>query len=106
MNVSMEMHLSGRTALVSGSTKGIGRAIAAGLGRAGASVVVNGRDAAGVEATVRERGQEVPEADFPGVAADLPASDGAERLFAELPDADILINNLGIFAPQPVLEID
>jgi NAD(P)-dependent dehydrogenase (short-subunit alcohol dehydrogenase family) len=102
----MEIDLSGRTALVSGSTKGIGRAIAAGLGRAGASVVVNGRDAAGVETTVRELGQEVPEADFTGVAADLASADGAERLFAELPDADILVNNLGIFAPQPVLEID
>jgi NAD(P)-dependent dehydrogenase (short-subunit alcohol dehydrogenase family) len=102
----MEIDLSGRTALVSGSTKGIGRAIAAGLGRAGASVVVNGRDPAGVEATVRELGQEVPEAGFTGVAADLASADGAERLFAELPDADILVNNLGIFAPQPVLEID
>jgi NAD(P)-dependent dehydrogenase (short-subunit alcohol dehydrogenase family) len=102
----MEIDLSGRTALVSGSTKGIGRAIAAGLGRAGASVVVNGRDAAGVETTVRELGQEVTGADFQGVAADLASGEGAERLFGELPDADILVNNLGIFGPRPVLEID
>jgi NAD(P)-dependent dehydrogenase (short-subunit alcohol dehydrogenase family) len=102
----MEIDLSGRTALVSGSTKGIGRAIAAGLGRAGASVVVNGRDAAGVEKTVRELGQEVPDAGFRGVAADLASADGAERLFGELPDTDILVNNLGVFDPRPVLEID
>lgn len=102
----MEIDLSGRTALVSGSTKGIGRAIAAGLGRAGASVVVNGRDAAGVETTVRELGREVPDAEFRGVAADLASAEGAERLFGKLPDADILVNNLGIFGPRPVLEID
>ena len=102
----MEIDLSGRTALVSGSTKGIGRAIAAGLGRAGAAVVVNGRDSGRVETTVTELAQEIPDGDFRGVAADLGSADGAARLFGELPDVDILVNNLGIFGPQPVLEID
>jgi NAD(P)-dependent dehydrogenase (short-subunit alcohol dehydrogenase family) len=101
----MDIDLSGRTALVSGSTQGIGRAIALGLARAGASVVVNGRNTERVEATARglaeEAGREVR-----GVAADLASADGAARLFEELPDVDILVNNLGIFGAQPVLEVD
>jgi NAD(P)-dependent dehydrogenase (short-subunit alcohol dehydrogenase family) len=102
----MDIDLSGRTALVSGSTKGIGRAIAAGLARAGAAVVVNGRDDAGVTGTTDELRQEVPGADVTGVAADLATAEGAALLFERLPEADILVNNLGIFGPQPVLEID
>lgn len=102
----MDIDLNGRTALVSGSTKGIGRAIAAELGRAGAAVVVNGRDAGGVEATVRELAREISGTAFRGVAADLASEDGAAHLFAEVPDVDILVNNLGVFEPRPVLDID
>ena len=100
----MDIDLSGRTALVSGSTQGIGRAIALGLARAGAAVVVNGRDAEQVEAAARELAHEGDEVS--GVAADLATADGAARLFEELPDADILVNNLGVFQAQPVLEVD
>ncbi|MFB9837947.1 SDR family NAD(P)-dependent oxidoreductase [Actinoallomurus acaciae] len=100
----MDIDLSGRTALVSGSTKGIGRAIAARLGRAGAAVVVNGRNADQVAATVRDlAGNAGP---IRGIAADLASAEGAARLFDELPKVDILVNNLGIFGPRPVLEID
>lgn len=102
----MNIGLNGRTAFVSGSTKGIGRAIAAGLARAGAATVINGRDEAGVAATVRELRQEVPDADVSGVAADVATAEGAERLFDRLASVDVLVNNLGIFGPQPVLEID
>jgi NAD(P)-dependent dehydrogenase (short-subunit alcohol dehydrogenase family) len=102
----MDIDLSGRKALVSGSTKGIGRAIAAGLARAGAAVVVNGRDDGGVARTVDELRKEIPGAEVTGVAADLATADGAARMFGQLPEADILVNNLGIFGPQPVLEID
>jgi NAD(P)-dependent dehydrogenase (short-subunit alcohol dehydrogenase family) len=102
----MDIDLSGRKALVSGSTKGIGRAIAAGLARAGAAVVVNGRDDGGVARTVDELRKEIPGAEVTGVAADLATADGAARMFEQLPEADILVNNLGIFGPQPVLEID
>jgi NAD(P)-dependent dehydrogenase (short-subunit alcohol dehydrogenase family) len=102
----MDIDLSGRSALVSGSTKGIGRAIAAGLARAGAAVVVNGRDDAGVTGTTNELRQEIPGADVTGVAADLATAEGAALVFERLPEADILVNNLGIFGPQPVLEID
>jgi NAD(P)-dependent dehydrogenase (short-subunit alcohol dehydrogenase family) len=102
--IFMNIDLNGRTALVSGSTKGIGRAIAAGLSRAGASVVVNGRSADQVAATVRDLAGDRGE--VTGVAADLATAEGAARLFEEVPDVDILVNNLGIFGPRPVLEID
>ncbi|GLZ47112.1 short-chain dehydrogenase [Actinomycetospora sp. NBRC 106375] len=100
----MQLDLSGRTALVTGSTGGIGRAIAADLAGAGARVVVNGRDqgrvdeaAAGIRA---ETGGEVV-----GVAADVATAEGADALAAAEPDVDVLVNNLGIFGPQPALEI-
>ncbi|GAB2805334.1 SDR family oxidoreductase [Actinoallomurus bryophytorum] len=102
----MDIDLSGRRALVSGSTKGIGRAIAKGLARAGAAVVVNGRDEGGVTRTVDELRLEVPGAEVSGVAADLATAEGAALLFERLPEADVLVNNLGVFGPQPVLEID
>jgi NAD(P)-dependent dehydrogenase (short-subunit alcohol dehydrogenase family) len=95
----VNIDLSGRTALVSASTKGIGRAIAAGLADSGADVVINGRDEDGVAAAVRDLGG------VSGVAADLATEDGAARVFEEVPDVDILVNNLGIYEPRPTLEI-
>jgi NAD(P)-dependent dehydrogenase (short-subunit alcohol dehydrogenase family) len=102
----VNIDLTGRTAFVSGSTKGIGRAIAAGLARAGAATVVNGRDEEGVAEAVRALRQEVPGADVNGVAVDVATAEGAQRLLDRLPSVDVLINNLGIFGPQPVLEIE
>jgi NAD(P)-dependent dehydrogenase (short-subunit alcohol dehydrogenase family) len=100
----MEIDLTGRTAFVSGSTMGIGRAIAARLARSGAAVTINGRDDARVRAAVDElRGEGIEVA---GVPADLATAAGAEALFAALPDVDILVNNLGIFEPIPALEVD
>jgi NAD(P)-dependent dehydrogenase (short-subunit alcohol dehydrogenase family) len=95
----MEIDLSGRTAFVSGSTQGIGRAIAARLARSGAAVTINGRDEARVDAVAEEL-------QVAGIAADVATPAGAETLFATLPDVDILVNNLGIFGPTPVLEVD
>jgi NAD(P)-dependent dehydrogenase (short-subunit alcohol dehydrogenase family) len=102
----MEIELTGRTALVSGSTQGIGRAIAAGLARAGARTVINGRSEPGVTAAVKELTAELPGADLTGVAADLATAAGAHTLLERVPAVDILVNNLGIFGPRPVLEID
>jgi NAD(P)-dependent dehydrogenase (short-subunit alcohol dehydrogenase family) len=95
----MDIDLSGRRAFISGSTQGIGRAIAAKLAGCGAAVTVNGRDEAKVTAVADELGVE-------GVAADVSTAEGAQVVFDALADVDILVNNLGIFAPTPVLEID
>jgi NAD(P)-dependent dehydrogenase (short-subunit alcohol dehydrogenase family) len=100
----MQIDLSGRTAVVTGSTSGIGYAIAGALAGAGARVVVNGRgEERTAEAAARlakESGGEVVP-----VAADVATADGARALFDAVPDTDILINNAGIFAAQPVFEI-
>nr|WP_062118133.1 SDR family oxidoreductase [Aureimonas sp. AU40] len=96
----MKIDLSGKTALVTGSTAGIGFAIALGLARAGAHVVLNGRDAARTEAAVAKLKAEAPEAEASGVAADVGTADGCDALVAALPAVDILVNNAGIFGPQ------
>jgi len=105
-NVGMDIDLTGRRAFVSGSTQGIGRVIAARLAAAGAATTINGRDLDRVDAVVAQLRDELPGARIDGVAADLATVYGARELFDVLPDVDVLVNNLGIFAPQPVLEID
>ena len=101
----MDLQISGKRALVSGSTKGIGFAIACELAREGARVVINGRQPQAVtEAVERLRGQ-VPGADVTGVAADLSSPAGIATLVAAVPQVDILVNNLGIFDPVPFAEI-
>lgn len=101
----MQINLSSRTAIVSGSTAGIGLAIAKGLAGAGAHVVVTGRTQARVDEALKSLGAEVPGARLTGVAADLGTAEGAEALIAAVPDADILINNLGIFEPKGFFDI-
>ncbi len=91
----MNIDLTGRRAVVTGSTAGIGRATAEGLARAGAAVVVNGRTPERVDAALREIRTRVPGADISGVAADLANADGVAALVAAAPDADILVNNVG-----------
>jgi NAD(P)-dependent dehydrogenase (short-subunit alcohol dehydrogenase family) len=100
----MRIDLDGKTAFVSGSTQGIGRAIAARLAECGAVVHVNGRSRERVDAAVAELRAEQPGARFEAAAVDV-VSD-ADALFAALPDVDILVNNLGIFGPKPLLEVD
>jgi NAD(P)-dependent dehydrogenase (short-subunit alcohol dehydrogenase family) len=102
----MKVDLRGRTALVTGSTSGIGFAIAAGLAEAGAAVVVNGRDQERAEEVARVIGQRHGVAsDLRGVGADVGTAEGCATLIAEVPEVDVLVNNAGVFTPQPVFEI-
>lgn len=91
----MHIDLTGRKAVVTGSTAGIGRAIAEGLARAGASVVINGRGQERVDAALHELRAQVPKGEFIGVVADLATPEGAAELFERVPVADILVNNVG-----------
>jgi NAD(P)-dependent dehydrogenase (short-subunit alcohol dehydrogenase family) len=101
----MKIDLSGKTALVTGSTSGIGHAIAKGLAGAGATVVVNGRAQARVDAAAAAIAKAVPGSKVRGIAADVSTAAGCKALIAALPEVDILINNAGIFEPKDFFEI-
>ncbi|HWZ98077.1 MAG TPA: SDR family NAD(P)-dependent oxidoreductase [Candidatus Dormibacteraeota bacterium] len=101
----MDFGLKGKIAVVSGSTAGIGFGIAVSLAREGAKVIVNGRTSARVEAAIQKLRALVPEADVSGVAADLGKKDGFTSFVKQVPHADVLVNNLGIFEIKPFLEI-
>lgn len=101
----MDLELRGRRALVTGSTAGIGLATAQALAAEGAAVMLNGRTEARVTAAVRAIRDAVRGAHVGGVAADLGTAEGCETLTREVPTADVLINNVGIFDPKPFEEI-
>jgi NAD(P)-dependent dehydrogenase (short-subunit alcohol dehydrogenase family) len=101
----MKIDLAGMTAVVTGSTGGIGFAIAKGLAEVGAAVVVNGRTQEAVSAAIARIGEAVPGASLRGVAADLGTAAGCAALVAAEPSADILVNNVGIFGPHDFFDI-
>jgi NAD(P)-dependent dehydrogenase (short-subunit alcohol dehydrogenase family) len=101
----MDLGLRGKKVVVSGSTAGIGFAIAAALAAEGALVVVNGRTEARVTAALNSIRQRVKNADVRGIAADLGTAQGVSAFLQQAPEADILVNNLGIFEPKPFLKI-
>lgn len=102
----MNIDLDGRTALISGSSQGIGLAIATELARAGARVVLNGRSASALDSAEEQLLKDVPGARVIVVPADLATADGVETLVEKVPVVDILVNNLGIFGAKPALDID
>lgn len=101
----MDLGISNKIALITGSTKGIGFATAIGLAKEGVEVWVNGRSDASVDIATKRILEAVPGAKVNGIAVDLGDADGCSKLIDSLPHVDILINNLGIFEPKPFLEI-
>lgn len=101
----MKIDLSGKAALVTGSTSGIGHAIAKGLALSGANVVINGRSQAKVDAAMASIAKAAPASKVAGIAADVSTAAGCRALTEQLPDVDILINNAGIFEPKGFFDI-
>src|SRR5688572_3113977 len=101
----MDLGLKNRRALVSGSTAGIGLAIALELSREGAEVIVNGRTQARVDQAIATIRAEVPDAKLLPFAADLGSAQGVEALVRAQPELDILVNSLGIFEPRSFVDI-
>jgi NAD(P)-dependent dehydrogenase (short-subunit alcohol dehydrogenase family) len=101
----MDLKLVNKVALVTGSTAGIGLAIAQSLAHEGANVYVNGRTQERVDAAIASIMQRVPMAQVDGIVADFGSLSGAETVIAKLPVVDVLVNNVGIFEPKPFAEI-
>ena len=101
----MKIDLSGKRAVISGSTAGIGYAIALGLAGAGAHVILNGRTPGRVDEAVQRLRAESPDASAEGIAADLGTAEGVAAFTAQAPAVDILVNNLGIFEHKPFFDI-
>jgi NAD(P)-dependent dehydrogenase (short-subunit alcohol dehydrogenase family) len=101
----LRIDLAGKTALVTGSTRGIGAAVASGLARAGARVAINGRTEESVGKALETLRDETPGADFLAAVGDLATDEGTRQVLDALPRADVLVNNLGIAGVKPALEI-
>ena len=101
----MDLKLTGKIALVTGSTAGIGFAIARSLTKEGAHVYLNGRTQARVDSAIQAIRSEITTAKIDGIAADFTDASGAETVIKELPVVDVLVNNVGIFEPKPFAEI-
>jgi NAD(P)-dependent dehydrogenase (short-subunit alcohol dehydrogenase family) len=96
----MKVDLAGKTAVISGSTAGIGYAIARGLAEAGARVVLNGRTREAVDAATGRLRTALPGARISGVASDLGTASGCAELVQAQGSADVLVNNVGIYGPR------
>lgn len=101
----MDLQLTGKTALISGSTQGIGFGIARQLLEEGAKVIINGRSSGKVAAAVQRLQQLVPGAQVDGIAADFADVATVDALLAQLPEVDILVNNAGTFEPKAFTDI-
>lgn len=101
----MFLNLKGKTALVTGSTAGIGKAIATSLAIEGVTVIINGRREDKVKQTMKEIQEQVPEAVLQSLVSDLGSDEGCQKAIEEYSEVDILINNLGIFEPKEYFNI-
>jgi NAD(P)-dependent dehydrogenase (short-subunit alcohol dehydrogenase family) len=101
----MDLQLKGKTALITGSTAGIGFAIARQLAAEGANVIINGRNAERIAAAVAKLKEANPGANISGVPADFSKAEEVAAITQRVPAVDILINNVGIFEPTPFTEI-
>ncbi|MDN4067874.1 SDR family oxidoreductase [Paenibacillus vini] len=101
----MQLNLKGKTALVTGSTSGIGKAIALSLAAEGAEVLINGRREEKVKETIQEINAKYPDAVLQPVVADLGTEQGCREVIEKYSEVDILINNLGIFEPVEYFDI-
>jgi len=101
----MDLQLEGKKVLVTGSTAGIGFATARALAAESASVVINGRGQARVDAAIREIKKLHPRANLSGVASDVSNAAGCAKVIQAVPELDILVNNMGIFEPKPFEKI-
>jgi NAD(P)-dependent dehydrogenase (short-subunit alcohol dehydrogenase family) len=102
----VELQLRNKQALVTGSTAGIGFAIARRLAQEGARVIVGGREQVRVAAACEALRSEIPGAKVEGIAADLAREEGARRVLAAFPDVDVLVNNVGAYAAKPLEELE
>lgn len=101
----MDLKLKNKTALVTGSTKGIGKAIATALAAEGTNVIINGRNQEVVAKVVADLQDQFPTVKIAGAAYDLTKEKALDQMTAEFPEVDILVNNMGIFKPMDYFEI-
>ena len=101
----MDLKLRGKTALVTGSTAGIGFGITHRLLQEGASVIINGRTEARINSALDQLRQDIPDCIVQGCDADFAEAAAVQRLLGTHDSVDILINNIGIFEPKPFTEI-
>jgi NAD(P)-dependent dehydrogenase (short-subunit alcohol dehydrogenase family) len=102
----MNIDLTGKLALITGSTRGIGLASATGLAQMGAEVIINGRDNAAVTEAMAKVRRTSPTAKLHAAVFDLGGAEGCAGLVAQFPEVDILVNNLGIYEPKGFFDIE
>ncbi|MCF6515451.1 SDR family NAD(P)-dependent oxidoreductase [Lactobacillus sp. S2-2] len=102
----MKMDLEGKLALVTGSTKGIGKAIAIELAKEKVNVIINGRNRDQVNDVINELSNNYPDVNFYDGTADILNKDDQAKLLSKFENVDILINNMGIFKPMNYFDID